>query len=311
MKILELIILVLYVSLFSCKKYTQVQRENIERGNDSIVEYKKKSILEDSTITEQYSEVKYTPKVIGQRDNIVVFEFSITDTPIVLYTYTGDYLAYLEIGEKFVPFFNGYFIEYSSNDKVVYKLLDGIKFFKKDNDYLIMFPMFTNEFTLFKLIGFDSKGVVKDFGEHTYDGETFGKIIETPYEERVFFIKEIQDKPRVHVSCRNNDFLFNKVHYRSKEDYEMPSKKQLNYFRQFKTKQKYVSKSFATGSMVYAQVETYLNVRSTPSSSGEILAKAYPTDKLKVLEVLEDWVKIEFNGVEGYVSSDYVSQKKP
>ncbi len=61
-----------------------------------------------------------------------------------------------------------------------------------------------------------------------------------------------------------------------------------------------------SNSIVYAQVETYLNVRSAPNSNGEIIVKAYPEDGLKVLEVLEGWVKIELNGKEGYVSSDYV-----
>ncbi|AIY14637.1 SH3 domain-containing protein [Cellulophaga baltica] len=64
--------------------------------------------------------------------------------------------------------------------------------------------------------------------------------------------------------------------------------------------------SLKIGSMVYAQVETYLNVRSVPNSSGEIVAKAYPEDGLKVLEVLEGWVKVALNGKEGYVSKDFV-----
>ena len=60
------------------------------------------------------------------------------------------------------------------------------------------------------------------------------------------------------------------------------------------------------GSTVYAQVDTYLNVRSVPNSNGEIIAKAYPKDALNVLEVLEGWVKVALNGKEGYVSSEFV-----
>ncbi len=63
---------------------------------------------------------------------------------------------------------------------------------------------------------------------------------------------------------------------------------------------------FTVGSIVYAQVETYLNVRSAPNSNGDIIAKAYPKDDLKVIEVLDDWVKIALNGKEGYVSKDFV-----
>ncbi len=64
--------------------------------------------------------------------------------------------------------------------------------------------------------------------------------------------------------------------------------------------------SFKLNSTVYAQVESYLNVRSAPNSNGAIIAKAYPKDGLKVLEILDAWVKIELNGKQGYVSSDYV-----
>ncbi|MBO0591454.1 SH3 domain-containing protein [Cellulophaga sp. E16_2] len=60
------------------------------------------------------------------------------------------------------------------------------------------------------------------------------------------------------------------------------------------------------GSTVYAQVDTYLNVRSTPNSNGAIIEKAYPKDELKILEILEAWVKIELNGKQGYVSKDFV-----
>jgi len=50
--------------------------------------------------------------------------------------------------------------------------------------------------------------------------------------------------------------------------------------------------SLKIGSTVYAQVETYLNVRSEPNSS----------------EVLGSWLKVSLNGKEGYVSIDFVKE---
>jgi len=67
-----------------------------------------------------------------------------------------------------------------------------------------------------------------------------------------------------------------------------------------------IKKTFTKGVLVYPQVETYLNVRSAPNSSGDIIAKAYPEDGLKVIEVLEGWLKVSLNGTEGYVSSEFV-----
>lgn len=230
MKIIKLIILVLCILLFSCKKNAQEQNKNIEHKTNSTVK--------NFITTEEYSEIKYTPKVISQKENLIIFNLAVIDkTPIVLYTYTDDYLAYLEINEKIVPFFDGYFIEYDkSNDTNVFKLLDDIKLFKKNNEYIIMFPIFSNEFTLFQLVGFDKNTSYKDYGEHTYDGETFGEILETPYEERIFRLKTYKNEPRVYVSAGNNDFLFNEVYHKSKENYTSLSNEEINYLKQLKTK---------------------------------------------------------------------------
>jgi len=68
------------------------------------------------------------------------------------------------------------------------------------------------------------------------------------------------------------------------------------------------SNRFAVGSTVHAQVETYLNMRSEPNSSGAIIAKIYPTNTLKIVEVLDNWLKVSLNGKEGYVNSDFVKE---
>ena len=60
--------------------------------------------------------------------------------------------------------------------------------------------------------------------------------------------------------------------------------------------------------ILYPQVETYLNVRSAPNSSGTIVGKAYPNDALLLIEEVDGWVKVSLNGTEGYVSSDYVKE---
>ena len=64
--------------------------------------------------------------------------------------------------------------------------------------------------------------------------------------------------------------------------------------------------TFTTNTIVHAQVETYLNIRSAPNSSGNIVGKAYPKDGLKIIEVLDGWLKVKLDNTEGYVSSDFV-----
>ncbi|MBE7653801.1 SH3 domain-containing protein [Tenacibaculum finnmarkense] len=108
------------------------------------------------------------------------------------------------------------------------------------------------------------------------------------------------------------DFKINKDYEIKISDSEFQNKKKTNYkinkYRINKTGKiiKIKNNSLMVGSIVYAQVETYLNMRSAPNSNGDIIAKAYPKDGLKVIEVLDGWLKIELNGKQGYVSSEFV-----
>ena len=95
------------------------------------------------------------------------------------------------------------------------------------------------------------------------------------------------------------DSYFNSKIFKSEESSNFGSYIDINSL-------KLIDNLFKVASTVYPQVETYLNVRSAPSSKGAIVAEAYPKDALTVLEVLDGWLKVSLNGIEGYVSSDYV-----
>lgn len=49
-----------------------------------------------------------------------------------------------------------------------------------------------------------------------------------------------------------------------------------------------------------------LNIRSAPSTSSEIIGRAYNGDRVNILQTLPDWYKIDYNEKTGYVSSKYV-----
>lgn len=57
---------------------------------------------------------------------------------------------------------------------------------------------------------------------------------------------------------------------------------------------------------VYVKTTAQLNLRKEPNTSCEILEKI-PTDtKIEVIENLNGWYKVIYNGEEGYVSATYV-----
>lgn len=55
-----------------------------------------------------------------------------------------------------------------------------------------------------------------------------------------------------------------------------------------------------------AQVEGYVNIRSTASEDGEVLGKLYDNSAATVLGEENGWYNISSGSVEGYVKSDYV-----
>lgn len=54
-----------------------------------------------------------------------------------------------------------------------------------------------------------------------------------------------------------------------------------------------------------SQVDNYVNVRSIPSTDGEIVGKIYNNCAATILETVGDWYKIESGNVQGYIKAEY------
>ena len=55
-----------------------------------------------------------------------------------------------------------------------------------------------------------------------------------------------------------------------------------------------------------AQVDNYVNVRSTPGEEGEVLGKLYNNSACTVLGTEGDWYKIHSGNVEGYIKAEFL-----
>ena len=51
----------------------------------------------------------------------------------------------------------------------------------------------------------------------------------------------------------------------------------------------------------------YLNIRSRPSTSAPVIAKAYDGARLTILNQWEGWYLVSFDGAEGYANSDFIT----
>lgn len=51
----------------------------------------------------------------------------------------------------------------------------------------------------------------------------------------------------------------------------------------------------------------YLNIRSRPSTSAPVIARAYDGARLTILNQFQDWYLVTFDGTEGYANSNFVT----
>ena len=63
--------------------------------------------------------------------------------------------------------------------------------------------------------------------------------------------------------------------------------------------------------LAIAQVNDYVNIRSTAGEDGEVLGKLYNNSAAVVLEEEDDWYKIKSGSVEGYVKAEFVVRDDP
>lgn len=59
--------------------------------------------------------------------------------------------------------------------------------------------------------------------------------------------------------------------------------------------------------MAFADVESFLYIRSEPTKQSEWVGKLYPDDAAKILGPVGEWTKVESGNVTGYVYSEYIT----
>lgn len=60
-----------------------------------------------------------------------------------------------------------------------------------------------------------------------------------------------------------------------------------------------------------AYATTIVNLRSEAALTADVIAKLQTGDKVTIIEYGKEWTKVEINGTQGYVSTIYLSTKKP
>jgi hypothetical protein len=59
------------------------------------------------------------------------------------------------------------------------------------------------------------------------------------------------------------------------------------------------------------EYDAVLNVRATPSKSGEVVGFLVHTEKIEVIDIVDGWASFEYKGAICYVSADYLVDTRP
>lgn len=84
-------------------------------------------------------------------------------------------------------------------------------------------------------------------------------------------------------------------HFSDSEDYEFEDVENINL------------PSFC-GCMYSAKCDEYINLRQKPQASAEVIYKIPSGDLMHPLAWIEGFVRVEYNGLQGYVSSEYIDE---
>ena len=88
--------------------------------------------------------------------------------------------------------------------------------------------------------------------------------------------------------------------------YSGPVKTKVFFFNLYKGTPKLEQKTTS----FYANVNSdALNVRSGPSVSGEIVGQLFRDQRVEIVDKSEQWWKIKFDNIEGYVNSDFLQSE--
>ena len=117
--------------------------------------------------------------------------------------------------------------------------------------------------------------------------------------------------------CHNNDGTLDSKTQNSEQETELSDNQRMSDPPADLTPPKTPTPSIApspTPTTMYIKLNKYgskLNIRETPSISGNIIDRLEHGDMVKVLNIQDGWARIEYNQDVGYVNINYLVDKEP
>ncbi len=198
-------------------------------------DYKKMSFDIINNKKEEYISLKNETKTL-QNEILVIKDFQKIELQLSVIIFRESEKSFLNIGDNYFQIE----LEYSIDEKNNSINTDNILLFKKDKEYIILIPTYTEEFTTFQMISYSEKEKFKDLGFKTFGYSEFKKLENNFIDKFRFNIKDSMNNPSIYAEYNNIRIHFSKSFKNENSNIEL-TKKEKNNILLLRNKQNVIS----------------------------------------------------------------------
>lgn len=160
--------------------------------NCSNKEHKKEIVVNETRTQIQVNnnfEKISNKSIVKSNENLSISDF--TETELSLIFFKESERTFLNVNEHY---FNVNW-QYSIENEAINN--DNVLLFKNSSEYIILIPIFSEEFPTFQIIGINKNKEFIDYGQHTYSLTDFEKLGNTPFDKIEYQIVKQKDGLRI------------------------------------------------------------------------------------------------------------------
>ena len=159
----------------------------------------------------EYTLLKNETKTL-QNEILVIKDFQKIGIPLSVITFKESEKSYLNINNDYINVEFEYSIDENNSINT-----DKILLFKKDKEYIILIPSYTEEFTTYQMISYSEKEKFKDLGFKTFGYSEFEKLKSNSINKFTFHLKDDKGSPKLYAKYNSIIVNFSKS-YKNDDD---------------------------------------------------------------------------------------------
>lgn len=159
----------------------------------------RESDVKEDVVSAAYEDLKVDNQVVDG-DDVLQVKFLNLSYPVELIQFKESERTFIKSSESFQC------IEFDWRNSGI----DDISFYKAGDEYVMLFPTYTEEFITPCLISIQENGAPKDLGAHTFSYSDFDRANESASQQK-FVLKNVNDTIRVFQSGSKSDVMLSQL----------------------------------------------------------------------------------------------------